>query len=286
MRNRQRSSASVSTSPHRPPDHVVCWPWCCARPPRRRGRPRGHRVGPGRRPPRRRRAAGAGERVACRLRIVEPIGAEGAPVVAVDVEREQVPPVAEVHEAVGLDEPVGHGAIVCRVPEAHPHRVAAGLREHAQRGGCGGVRRRRRPAPGHGHRAQRLGIAAEPLGSICITLPACGRPTRRRRPPPCALRRGGRARARPPLRRRAPAGAAPNRRRAGSPRRCPGRLHRVAEQAEAFDVAPQRARRHLEARREVVAAPITMVLQQREEPEGAGAGVGHVATMAHLPDGN
>src|SRR5690606_30804346 len=50
----------------------------------------------------------------------------------------------------------------------------------------------------------------------------------------------------------------------------------VAELAQPVDVAAQRARTHPEPLAQLAAGPRAVRLEQGEEPQGAGGGVGHV----------
>ena len=150
----------------------------------------------------------------------DPVGAEGAPVGAVDVPGHQVPAPAVVHQPVGLRGPPGGRAVERQVVEAQALAVArtapaTALSTSASTVGAGAGDGDRRPLQGADPVAQARRAAPVPAWP--------GRAARRLLDPGHAARRprcAGRRRRRPPRRRRAAAAAAPPRPRGGSrPRR-------------------------------------------------------------------
>ena len=69
------------------------------------------------------------------LRLGDPVEPEGAPVVAIEVVGDEVPPMVEGHEPLWLDVPPGQVAAAGGVPEPQAFVVAAGLRDLRQRAG-------------------------------------------------------------------------------------------------------------------------------------------------------
>ena len=69
------------------------------------------------------------------LRLGDPVEPEGAPVVAVEVVGDEVPPMVEGHESLWLDVPPGQVAAAGGVPEPQAFVVAAGLRDLRQGAG-------------------------------------------------------------------------------------------------------------------------------------------------------
>jgi len=191
------------------------------------------------------------------------VEAEGSPVLAAPVPGDQVPAAAEVHERVGLDLAAALGAVAAPVGEADALEVAAGRRDQRQvlwvDGGAaerGGDRRRaqRRHAPAQvgrqdlfeldqrahrglldpGHRRAGGGEEADGDRDRLLVVQQ--------------QRRHGRAGAQP-----VPA------------RRTGQRLDRVAQLAQAVDVAPDRAPGDREPVGQLGAGPVAARLQQGKQ---------------------
>ena len=209
------------------------------------------------------------------------VEAEAAPVVAVQVVGHEVPAAAERDEPVRLGEAGGPVARVGGVAELDALVVAAGLRERGEDVGVerrGGVPRGRR-----GDRTQGLHPAAQPRRHHLDHL--------RERPHPCLLDAGHRA-----LRHHLHADGqrdglvvVDHERGQRGPRgelvaalRAAVGVHRVAELAEAVDVAAQRARGDLEPVGQLRAGPEAVGLQQRQQAQRPRARVGHISSVAAM----
>ena len=206
---------------------------------------------------------------------LDAVEAKGAPVVAVEVERHQVPAMAAVDDRDGLDVAAAGLVIARDVGELEPGGVAAGGGERREDIGvdpwalegecrCGA--------------AQRADAAAQPGGENLLEL---GQRAHRGLLDARNRARGGGAQPDgdgdrlgviEQQRRQLAAGAQPV--APGHPRRG---LHRVAERAELVDVAPDRARRHLEATGQLLAGPFAAYLQQGQECEEACGCLNHGA---------
>ena len=130
----------------------------------------------------------SGEPVPDRAGLAHAVDAEGAPVVALDVEGDEVPAGAHRHEPVGLDAALGSDAVVGAVGEAQDLAVAGGRGDQGQRrrSVCGP-----RVRYGDAHRVglQRVDPAAEPLRQHLLQLgqrPQGRLLHARDRPPRCA----------------------------------------------------------------------------------------------------
>ncbi len=152
-----------------------------------------------------------------RLGVLDPVGAERAPVVPLVVVADQVPPAPGHHQPVRLDQPLGRDAVLVAVVEVDPLVAGGGGRQRGEllrvderglgRRGRGGQHADPLPQPGRQHLLE-LGQRAH-------------RARRRCRPPAGGRWCAARPRSPRPRRRRAAGAAWRHPRRAGSRRRRP-----------------------------------------------------------------
>jgi len=220
-----------------------------------------------------------------RPRLGHAIDPECAPIIAVEVVREQVPPPREDDESIRLDVALRCCTVARGVREREPYAVVAGTRNHVEDVGADRVRRRA-PRREHGRAPKRVGALAQPRREEVQRLRE--RADRRLRHS-CDLVVGRRVQAhderdrfvvveheRGEGRARSELVAATDAAR--------GR-DRISELAEAVDVAAQRAFGHAEAFGELGAGPVAARLEEREEGEDAGGGVGHDSRISPIADG-
>ena len=217
----------------------------------------------------------------------EPVQPVAAPPLPVQVVAGQVPAAAEQHEAVRFDVPPGLLAGGRGVGEPDPLGIPAGQRDDGEDLRIHGRVRRPQlpswpapsscPAPAPGAAAGPAS-PARPWPARAPTTRRCPRP-RPARPP------AGPGPGRPPPRRRPPAAAAPNPRPAGSrrPRRAApgsGSRARAAGRCPGAACAARPA-----AARPARARPVPARLQQGQQPQRPGTGIGHIPSLAELRSG-
>ena len=218
------------------------------------------------------------------LDAADPVDAERAPVLALEIPAEQVPVPIRGREGVRLHAPARDLAGRRRVGEAHALVIAAGEREFAQDFGgdrfagadAGRLHRigeRGDPAAQGsgqhllelGERGQRrLGTADEPLGG--------GHAQADRHGDGLLIgqqQRGHRAAGLEPV----------------AARDARSRLDAVAEVAQPLDVAAHGALRDAEPRRQLGARPVAVRLQQVQERQRARRRIGHASSMPQIADG-
>ena len=209
-----------------------------------------------------------------RCRRADAVDAERAPVVAVEVERHQVPPVARRHQPVRLDVTASGAVVAGAVVEAQPVVAPGGLgqrHQHPDVGRSVGVVRAPRPPEAHRHLAegvdplaQRAGHDLEQLGQGGdggLAERRFGGPRQLAQPE----RDGHRLVVVEQQR------GQPTARAEGVPAVAPGRaLDRVPEVAEAGHVAPQGASGDLQTRRST--RPLTRTDGPRTGRGGGAAG--------------
>jgi hypothetical protein len=212
-----------------------------------------------------------------RRRPVEPVDAECPPVVAAAIPCHEIPATPQVDERVRLDLAARVAAVATAIVEAKALGVAACPGDHGQMlgvDGRAGDRRRDR------RRRQSADAAAQVRGQDLLELDegADGALLD-------AGHGGASGRAKPDRDRdrlvlveqqrwHRGAGAKPV--ATGRPAQ---RLDRVAEGAQALDVAPDRAPGHLEPLRQLRARPVAACLQQRQQLEESARGLAHANSM-------
>ena len=191
---------------------------------------------------------------------LEPVDAKRAPVRAVAVPGDEVPAPAEVDEAVRLDDAAALLRLAAAVGEAQPLAVAARAGDRRQ-----GLRIDHRPARGQRreHRAERVDAPAQVRRQHLLELDE-------RADRGLLDARHGRAGGGPQADRDRDRLVVVEQqrwhRRAGMQAVASGRsgdrIHRIAQVPQPLHVAADRAARHAEPLRELVAGPVTARLQQ------------------------
>ena len=206
-----------------------------------------------------------------RRRFGQAVDAEGPPVVAAAIPRDEIPAAAMVDERVGLDLAAAVGAVAASVAEAKALGVAAGRGDHGQ---VLRVDRRAGDRERERRRAQRTDAAAQVRRQDLLELDegphggfldaghggaGGGAKADRDRDRLLVIEEQRRHRA---------SGAKPV--SAGG---AGERLHGVAELAQPLDVAPDRPAGHLEPVGQLVARPVAASLQQREQFQQSARGL-------------
>ncbi len=213
------------------------------------------------------------EAVPDRPGLAHPVATEGAPVVALEVEGDEVPAHPPVDESVGLDPSLGGGPGVVGVGEPDHLAVTRGRGDHREQLALdvGGA-----PPAGDadGVRLQRVDPPAEPLGQHLEQLGQ--RPERGLLHPVDRSPAGGAQRDRDGDRLVVVEQQRRHRRAGGeavAADRSAGGEHRVAELAQPLDVVAHRALGDAEPSGELGAGPFARCLQQREQPQQASGGL-------------
>src|SRR5436305_9308721 len=203
----------------------------------------------------------------------DPVDAKRPPVVAIQIERDQVPAIAAVDDGARLDVPMGCPLVPGHVREAETDPVAAGAGE---RGEQVGVDPRALDREGGSGRAERTDAPPQARGKHLLELGQ--RPNRRLLDPRDRARRGSTQPDRNGDRlgvieqQRRELAAGPQAIAPGHPRRG---LHRVSQRAQLVDVTSDRARPNLEPVRELLTGPFAADLEQRQEGEQTSGGLDH-----------
>ncbi|GAA4339157.1 hypothetical protein GCM10023086_73980 [Streptomyces venetus] len=212
------------------------------------------------------------------------VGAEGAPVLPVQVPGDQVPAAFGAHQAVRFDAAAAEGAVVSAVLEAQPLGVPAEVGEFGQHGRVDGVGQG--PAQHrHGEGVQGAHAAAQPVRQHLFQF---GEGPHRGLADALDALPGGRAQS--DRHRHGLVVVQEQRRQFGSgaqlvaAARAGAGVDRVAESAQPVDVPAQGAGADAEPLRQVGTGPLAVGLEQGEQTQQAGRGLRHGASLPALAD--